>query len=59
MRESERNVGSDLGLTEPSRSYLILVGLNKDFGAWDGMLLESQEQRGYIFSLQNDLFADR
>lgn len=43
VRESERNVGSDLGLAEPSRSYLILVGLDEDFGVWDGMTLESQE----------------
>ena len=43
VRESERNVGSDLALAEPSRSYLILVGLDKDFGVWDGMSLESQE----------------
>lgn len=32
VRESERNAGSNLGLAEPSRSDLILVGLNKDFG---------------------------
>ena len=37
------SVGAKLGLAEPSRSYLILVGLDEDFGVWDGMTLESQE----------------